>query len=110
MLRVKGETASNVLTKYFVELTTLVDPEEVARALFSKKIVDSEAVCRAGMHFRTPKQRATELFSDLINKVQARPEWFETACEIFETNNLPILHKLKGKEDIFLQMDEGATY
>ncbi len=93
----RGTAASNVLRSYFAKLCKqLRDPQPVARALFAEGIIDNQLLQQASNPHESVSKRVQDVLSDLYLKVQARPEWMETVCDIFKEEAVPYAWDIRG--------------
>ena len=95
---VKKHAANEVLLAHFYTLTKSINPDAIAPALFAERIIDSIALQNATNPFLNIQHRAQELLRDLLQKVQARPTWFCTICDIIEKATVvPEVDTIRGE-------------
>ena len=98
----RGTASSDTLRSHFNNLIPLIGPEAVARALYTKRIIHRERMKEMSNPFRSDEQKVQSLLLDLIEKVKARPDWFEDICDIFEAESVPCVEDLRGKIDMYM--------
>ena len=94
---INPKAAKGAIQTHFPELVKQLKPQVVAPPLFGEKIIDDATVEKMINQLYPKEERAQELLLELMNKVEARPDWFNTICEIFERKSVLGIEKLRGK-------------
>ncbi len=95
--KMRGISAARILRSYVCELCKqLRNLEPVARALFSAGIIDYEQLQQASSPHTSAAKRVQDILLELYSKVQARPEWMDTICEIFLQESVPYAVDIRG--------------
>ena len=94
--KAKGKAASVTLQKYYSILTNQITPEDIAPELFAKEIINGNDVEKAKNFLYLKQVRAQNLLLTLMRKVEARPEWFDTICNILEKESVTVAENLRS--------------
>ena len=94
--KAKGKAASDTLQKCYSILTNQITPEDIAPELFAKEIINRNDVEKAKNLLYLKQMRAQDLLLTLMRKVEARPEWFDTICDILEKESVTVVENLRS--------------
>ena len=94
--KAKGKAASVTLQKCYSILTNQITPEDIAPELFAKEIINGNDVEKAKNFLYLKQVRAQNLLLTLMRKVEARPEWFDTICNILEKESVTVVENLRS--------------
>ena len=94
--KAKGKAAADTLQNCYSVLTKQITPGDIAPELFAEKIINENDVEKAKNLYYLKQDRAQELLLTLMRKVQARPEWFDTICNILEKESVTAVETMRS--------------
>lgn len=94
--KAKGKAAADTLQNCYSVLTKQIIPGDIAPELFAEKIINENDVEKAKNLLYLKQNRAQELLLTLMRKVQARPEWFNTICNILEKESVTAVETMRS--------------